>query len=59
VEVLSVTSTSTGFKAGVDVENLQKLLEEPTKDALYRIKGILYASTPPQSSDGRSSSNWK
>jgi G3E family GTPase len=56
VEVLSVTLTSAGAKTGVDVEKLQQLLEEPTKDAVYRIKGILYSSTPPKSSDGRPAS---
>ena len=57
VEVLSVTLKAPGSKtAGVDVQKLQKLLEEPTKDAVYRIKGILHASTPPKSSDADSSS---
>ncbi|KAF1998053.1 cobW-domain-containing protein [Amniculicola lignicola CBS 123094] len=53
VEVLSITLSSLGSKSGVDITKLQKLLEEPTKDAVYRIKGILYTSTPPKSSDGR------
>lgn len=56
VEVLSVTLTASGAKTGIDVGKLQKLLEEPTKDAVYRIKGILYASTPPKSSDEKSAS---
>jgi hypothetical protein len=51
VEVLSVTLS--GSKTGVDVEKLQKFLKEPTKDVIYRIKGILYASKPPKSSDGK------
>lgn len=51
VEVLSVTLTSNGGKAGVDVEKLQKLLQEPTKDAIYRIKGVLYSSMAPKSSE--------
>jgi G3E family GTPase len=55
VEVLSVTLTASGARTGIDVGRLQKLLEEPTKDAVYRIKGILYASTPPKSSDAKSS----
>ncbi|KAF2737867.1 cobW-domain-containing protein [Polyplosphaeria fusca] len=54
VEVLSVTLISAS-KAGVDVEKLQTLLEEPTKDAVYRIKGILYSSMTPKSSDGSAS----
>lgn len=56
VEVLSVTLNSAESKPGVDVEKLRTLLEEPTKDAVYRIKGVLYASTPPKSSDSISSS---
>jgi G3E family GTPase len=55
VEVLSITLTSTGSKLGVDMDKLTKLLEEPTKDAVYRIKGILYSSTTPTSSNGSSS----
>ncbi|KAF2647482.1 CobW domain-containing protein [Lophiostoma macrostomum CBS 122681] len=56
VEVLSVTLTSAGSKTGIDVEKLRQLLEEPTKDAVYRIKGILYFSRPPKSSDSRPAS---
>lgn len=56
VEVLSITLTSSGKKGSVDVEKLRKLLEEPTKDAVYRIKGILYSATSPKSSDDNSSS---
>ncbi|KAF2263634.1 CobW domain-containing protein [Lojkania enalia] len=56
VEVLSVTLASPGNKLGVDVDKLRKFLEEPTKDAVYRIKGVLYSSTAPKSSDGSSSS---
>jgi len=56
VEVLSVTLTSSGSSCGVNMEKLYELLEEPTKDALYRIKGILYTSTTPKSSDDSSSS---
>lgn len=51
VEVLSITLTSADSNGSVDIEKLAKLLEEPTKDEVYRIKGVLYASTPPQSSD--------
>ncbi|KAJ4344449.1 uncharacterized protein N0V89_012191 [Didymosphaeria variabile] len=51
VEVLSVALTSNGNNASVDVEKLEKLLQEPTKDSIYRIKGVLYASTAPRSSD--------
>lgn len=51
VEVLSVSLTGGDGKVGVDTEKLTKLLEDPTKDEIYRIKGILYASTEPKSSD--------
>lgn len=51
VEVLSVTLKSGDGKASVDVGKLATLLEDPTKDEVYRIKGILYSSTPPKSSD--------
>ncbi|KAL1591613.1 hypothetical protein SLS60_011863 [Paraconiothyrium brasiliense] len=51
VEVLSVALASNGNNASVDVERLEKLLQEPTKDSIYRIKGVLYASTAPRSSD--------
>ena len=51
VEVLSITLASADSSGSVDTEKLAKLLEEPTKDEVYRIKGVLYASTPPQSSD--------
>jgi G3E family GTPase len=51
IEVLSVTLKS-GTGAGcVDMEKLAELLSDPTKDEVYRIKGVLYASTPPNSSD--------
>jgi len=49
VEVLSVVLQGKG--GSVDTEKLARLLEDPTKDEIYRIKGILYASTPPKSSD--------
>lgn len=51
VEVLSITLASKDGNACVDTGKLTKLLEDPTKDEVYRIKGVLYASTPPQSSD--------
>ncbi|KAF1845791.1 CobW domain-containing protein [Cucurbitaria berberidis CBS 394.84] len=51
VEVLSVTLKSQDGKGSIDVEKLAELLEDPTKDEVYRIKGILYSSTPPKSSD--------
>ncbi|KAF2281001.1 cobalamin synthesis protein/P47K:Cobalamin synthesis protein-like protein/P47K [Westerdykella ornata] len=59
VEVLSITlkAPGQGQSRGVDVEKLRMFLEEPTKDAVYRIKGVLYASTPPKSSDASSSSS--
>lgn len=52
VEVLSVALLADhAHNAAVDVEKLEKLLQEPTKDSVYRIKGVLYASKPPRSSD--------
>ncbi|KAJ4338979.1 hypothetical protein N0V95_007924 [Ascochyta clinopodiicola] len=53
VEVLSITlsSKTSTDPATVDIEKLAKLLQDPTKDEVYRIKGVLYASTPPESSD--------
>ncbi|KAF2133938.1 CobW domain-containing protein [Dothidotthia symphoricarpi CBS 119687] len=57
VEVLNVSLRSKDGKGGVDTEKLVKLLEEPTKDEVYRIKGVLYASNPPKSSDTTPTSN--
>jgi hypothetical protein len=57
VEVLSVALKSNDGNGSVDTGKLAKLLEDPTKDEVYRIKGILYASTPPKSSDTTLSSN--
>jgi G3E family GTPase len=51
IEVLSVTLKSGSGGGSVDVEKLAELLSDPTKDEVYRIKGVLYASTPPKSSD--------
>jgi G3E family GTPase len=55
VEVLSVTLTSNGKGKSVDMDKLSKLLQEPTRDCIYRIKGVLYASKPPKASDNSSS----
>jgi len=51
IEVLTVTLRSKDGTGSVDTEKLARLLEDPTKDEVYRIKGVLYASTPPKSSD--------
>jgi G3E family GTPase len=51
IEVLTVTLQSQDRAGSVDTAKLAKLLEDPTKDEVYRIKGILYTSTPPSSSD--------
>ena len=51
VEVLSITLTGKDSNDSVDLDKLAKLLEDPTKDEVYRIKGVMYASSPPQSSD--------
>jgi G3E family GTPase len=50
VEVLSVALTSNGNKACIDVDKLEKLLQQPTKDSIFRIKGVLYASAVPKPS---------
>ncbi|RAR15950.1 CobW domain containing protein [Stemphylium lycopersici] len=51
VEVLSVALKSEHGQASVDTQKLAQFLQDPTKDEVYRIKGILFASTPPKSSD--------
>jgi G3E family GTPase len=51
IEVLSVTLKSKGGGGSVDIQKLRELLEDPTKDEVYRIKGVLYTSTTPKSSD--------
>lgn len=51
IEVLTVTLRSEAETGSVDTDKLAKLLADPTKDEVYRIKGVLYASTPPKSSD--------
>lgn len=51
VEVLTVTLKSQDRQGSVDMAKLAKFLEDPTKDEVYRIKGIMYTSTPPKSSD--------
>ncbi|PVI01335.1 cobW-domain-containing protein [Periconia macrospinosa] len=56
VEVLSITLSSGEANKDVDIDKLKKFLEEPTKDAVYRIKGIVYSSIPPESSDGKAAS---
>lgn len=55
VEVLSVTLSAPEGRqsAGVDLEKLNELLREAPKDEVYRIKAILYASSPPVSSTGQ------
>lgn len=51
IEVLTVTLQSRNGGGCVDTTELAELLADPTKDEVYRIKGVLYASTPPKSSD--------
>jgi G3E family GTPase len=50
VEVLSVTLSSPVERQGLDLAKFEKLLEEASKDEIYRIKGILYASSAPRAS---------
>lgn len=54
VEVLSVTlsASSKGASQGINLAKLEDLLKEAPKDEVYRIKAILYSSTPPSSSNG-------
>ncbi|KAH8731425.1 CobW domain-containing protein [Phaeosphaeriaceae sp. PMI808] len=51
VEVLTVTLHSREGNGSINISKLTNLLSDPTKDEVYRIKGFLYASTPPPSSD--------
>ncbi|KAF2033775.1 cobalamin synthesis protein/P47K:Cobalamin synthesis protein-like protein/P47K [Setomelanomma holmii] len=51
IEVLSVTLQSRDGTGSVNTAKLAELLAEPTKDEVYRIKGVLYASSLPASSD--------
>lgn len=51
VEVLSVTVAP--HDKGLDMSALEGLLKATPKDEVYRIKGIVYATTSPKSSDGK------
>lgn len=57
IECLSVTLTSDASDAGVDVKKLDSFLKSAPKDEVYRIKAVLYASLPPQNSDGSNVAN--
>ncbi|KAK3069830.1 hypothetical protein LTR53_011535 [Teratosphaeriaceae sp. CCFEE 6253] len=52
MECLSVTLTSDGPGAGLDLAKLDGLLKSAPKDEVYRIKAILYSATSPKSSEG-------
>ncbi|KAI9718329.1 MAG: hypothetical protein M1828_006731 [Chrysothrix sp. TS-e1954] len=53
VDVLSVRlQVDNDSSAGVDLGKLQTFLEHAPKDAVYRIKALLYANSTPKSSDG-------
>ncbi|KAK3068645.1 hypothetical protein LTR53_013627 [Teratosphaeriaceae sp. CCFEE 6253] len=52
MECLSVTLTSDGPEAGLDLAKLDGLLKSAPKDEVYRIKAILYSATSPKSSEG-------
>lgn len=58
IEVLSVTLKSENG-GSVDVAKFTEFLSSPTKDEVYRIKGALYASTPPRSSDAEQDAHRK
>ncbi len=58
VEVLSVTLEHTeGKSVGVDLTKLDTFLRKAPKDEIYRIKAILFANSPPISSDGKSATS--
>lgn len=52
VEVLSVTLSSASQPNGVELSDLDALLQDAPKDEIYRIKAILYALEAPISSAG-------
>lgn len=52
MECLSVTLTSSDPSAGVDQAKLATLLKSAQKDEVYRIKAVLYCTTPPTTVDG-------
>lgn len=54
VEVLSVTLTASDATkaASVDLEKLEELLKEASKDEVYRMKAILCTTSTPMSSNG-------
>ncbi|KAL1643442.1 hypothetical protein SLS58_004800 [Diplodia intermedia] len=56
VEVLSVTMSVAGQPRGVDLEKLEALLKDSSKDEIYRIKAVLHASSAPRSSDSQPAS---
>ncbi len=58
VEVLSVTlDQADGTSMGVDLTKLDDFLRKAPKDEIYRIKAILFANSPPISSDGESATS--
>ncbi|KAH6009342.1 hypothetical protein HBI84_049280 [Parastagonospora nodorum] len=59
IEVLSVTLKSANGGGGLDIAKFAEFLAVPTKDEVYRIKGVLYASTPPKSSDAEQDAHRK
>ncbi|KAF2435260.1 CobW domain-containing protein [Tothia fuscella] len=52
VEVLSITLSSSNTTNGLDLNALNKFLQSPPKDEVYRIKGIVYTLEAPSSSTG-------
>ncbi|KAI7239495.1 cobW-domain-containing protein [Hortaea werneckii] len=52
MECLSVTLTSSDPNASVDLAKLDGLLKSAPKDEVYRIKAVLYSSSPAKGSDG-------
>jgi len=52
MECLSVTLLATNPEASIDLEKLENLLRTAPKDEVYRIKAVLYSTSPPKTSDG-------
>lgn len=56
VEVLSVTVSAADQSRSVDLDKLDALLKDSSKDETYRIKAVLRTSAVPRSSDGQPAS---
>src|SRR5215469_10276333 len=52
VEVLSITLSAASQPNGINIQALESLLKDASKDEIYRIKAVLYALETPTSSTG-------